>query len=105
MRESEMVSAGSGPMKYIGRDRDGMAICLEIDGDGVIRKRAFYPSTLQPMWQKMQPRSCWKDVLHTDEIEFEKEERQAAESRRIARRAARKSKRSNKIKRKTAVAA
>jgi hypothetical protein len=91
---------GTPPMQFI-RWRDGVAECLLIDDDGILRLRFVYPQYLQPMRQSLQPRTCWSETRQIDVMEIEAEERRAAEIRRLERRASKKSKRSNKLKRRT----
>lgn len=96
----EMVKADAGsPMRFLGVGADGMAKCVFVDDDGVIRHRFVYPSTLRSMRDVFQLRTCWRETNGFDLVEIESEERAAAEARRRQRRAARKAKPSRKIKR------
>lgn len=102
----EMVKAGaSPPMRFVELCDDGMARCLLIDDDGVVQDRFIYFRQLRPMREVFQPRTCWKETGQFDLIEIEREERAAAESRRLQRRAARKARPSNKLKRRAPVMA
>lgn len=95
---------GTDPMRVV-QIVDGVAECLVIDGDGVIRRHFHYAKGLRPMREVFQPRTCWKETNSFDLLEIEREERAAAEARRQQRRTARKAKRSSKIKRGARVAA
>ncbi|KIZ41440.1 MULTISPECIES: hypothetical protein [Rhodopseudomonas] len=100
LRSGEMVKGDAGPpMRFLGIDPDGMARCLVVDDDGVIRHCTVYPNNLRAMRDVFRPRTCWRETNSFDLVEIEKEERAAAESRRLQRKSARKAKRSNKIKR------
>ncbi len=92
-------------MRLVEIAADGMATCLLIDLEGIVRERFVYFSHLKPMREALQPRCCWPESGHLDLIEIEREERAAAEVRRLQRRAARKAKPSNKAFRRNPVAA
>lgn len=92
-------------MRFVEIAADGIAKCLFIDNDGFVQDRFIYFSHLKPMRDALQPRSRWPESGHLDLIEIEREERAAAEARRLQRRAARKAKRSNKLTRRVMVPA
>lgn len=95
-----MVKAeGGDQMLMLRQNGDGTADCRRIDGDGVIRQEVYFLSSLRPMREVFQTKSCWPQTNGTDLLEIEKEERAAADARRAQRKASRKAKRSNKIKR------
>jgi hypothetical protein len=85
-------------MMLIGVDR-GIADCVFVDGNGVIRRRHYFADQLTPLWLSLSPKSTWPQISQLDIIEIEKEEREAKAARKAGRRAARKSRRSNKTKR------
>jgi hypothetical protein len=89
---------GSQPLKVVDL-HNYIAECVYIDDDGVLRRRFREVGALSPLWLSLQPRSFWPDVNQFDLYAIEQEERAAAEARRIQRKAAKKSKRSNKIRR------
>jgi uncharacterized protein YodC (DUF2158 family) len=95
-----MVRAdGGGPlMKIIDTDR-GEARCIWFDQRGAVHVRRFDMDRLNPFWLSTGPKSLWPDITQIDLIAIEKEEREAAESRKAGRKAARKQRRSNKTKR------
>lgn len=92
---------GSAPMKVIDIS-EGVAECIWIDGAGKICRRFHDVDQLTPFWMSLGPKSLWPDITQIDLIEIEKEERQAAADRKASRKAAKKSRRSNKIKSRTA---
>lgn len=97
VRAGEMViGAGGTPMKLLRIAADGVAECIVIDHDGRLYRRFSYARSLRPVREMMQPRTCWAETRQVDLIAIEKEERAAAEARRLQRKAARKAKRSNK---------
>ena len=103
IQTGDMVKGdGTPPMRLLRIAADGVAECLVIDADGVIRRHFHYAKHLRPMREVFQPRTCWKETNSSDLFEIEREERAAAETRRLKRRAARKAKRSNKVKRSVA---
>lgn len=100
LRVGEMVKGdGTPPMRLLRIASDGVAECLVVDGDGVIRRHFHFANGLRPMREVFQPRTCWRETNGFDLIEIEREELAAAESRRLQRKSARKAKPSNKIKR------
>lgn len=102
----DMVKAdGSPPMRFIEICEDGMARCLLVDDDGLVQNRFVYFRHLRPMRVVFQPRTCWKETNGFDLVEIEREERAAAEARRLQRRASRRTKRSMRIKRRAPVMA
>jgi hypothetical protein len=95
----QMVRAGSSqPMKVIGVT-DGIAKCILVDSNGIIRRRFHHIDQLSPLWLSLQPRSLWPETTHIDILAIDQEERAAAASKKERQRLAKKSKRSNKIKR------
>lgn len=99
-----MVRHGGGPVMKVADVFNGMVRCIMFDGRGQIRQRFFYEDQLTPLWLTLQPRSLWPDPGQLDLIEIEREERAAAEQRRLAKRASKVSHRSNKIKRRKTAA-
>ena len=89
---------GSAAMKVI-NITNGIAECWWIDGSGSVRTRFHDVSQLTPMWMSLGPKSLWPEVTQLDLIEIEKEEQAAVEDRKARKKAAVKSKRSNKAKR------
>jgi uncharacterized protein YodC (DUF2158 family) len=100
MRINSAVRASGTPiMKLVAFRPGGTALCVWVNGDGIVKRRAFDLDVLFPFWETLSPRCLWPEVNQFDLLEIEKEERVAAESRRAERRVARKSRRSRKIKR------
>jgi hypothetical protein len=95
---------GTAPMRLLRIASDGIAECLVVDGDGIIRRHFHHARNLRAMRDVFQPRTCWPETSSFDLVDIEKEELAAALSRRLQRNTARKAKRSNKIKRKSPVA-
>ncbi|MCA6103938.1 hypothetical protein [Bradyrhizobium australafricanum] len=94
-----MVRAGnSAPMLIVEQD-GGTATCVFVDSNGSIRKRSCFLDQLTPLWLSLSPKTTWPDTSQIDQISIEKEEREAAAARKVARQAARKARRSNRIKR------
>lgn len=90
-----VLGEGATPMRLV-RIADGVAECIVVDLDGRIRRRFHEAKHLRPVREMMQPRTCWTDTNHVDVVAIEQEERAAAESRRLQRRAARQAKRVTK---------
>jgi hypothetical protein len=103
IRIGDMVRAAGPPMKLVGFAADGSARCLLIDQDGAIRYRYHDLKHLMPMWQSLQPRCLWPETGQLDLLEIDKEERAAQAARAAERKAAKKSRPSNKLKRRALV--
>ncbi len=94
-----MVRAGgSQPMKVVGISGD-VVECVLVDGNGIIRRRYHSADQLSPLWLSLQPKSLWPEITQLDVMAIAREEREATEAKKAERRAAKKSRRSNKIKR------
>ncbi|WP_246783594.1 hypothetical protein [Bradyrhizobium sp. CCBAU 21365] len=85
-------------MKIIDQSH-GEAQCVWFDNRGTVHRRSFDVDSLAPLRLVVSPRSTWPEITQIDVIQIEKEQRDVAASRRSARAAARKSRRSNRIKR------
>jgi uncharacterized protein YodC (DUF2158 family) len=105
IRSGQMVRAGgSPPMLLSNVDADGQAECLVIDSRGGIRHRFFHVDQLVPLWLSLQPKSLWPEITQVDLIANQREEMLELHAKEERRRAARKSKRSRKVKRKPVAA-
>jgi hypothetical protein len=94
-----MVRAGSSaPMLIVSTDR-GVALCVFVDGNGIIRERHHHVDQLTPLWLSLSPKTTWPESGNLDLVAIEREEREARASRKASQKAARKARRSNKIRR------
>ncbi|PSO30218.1 hypothetical protein C7G41_19450 [Bradyrhizobium sp. MOS002] len=76
-----------------------MAICVFIDGNGIIRERSHPYEQLTPLWLSLSPKTTWPETSRFDVAAIEREEAEAKAARKAGKKIARKSRRSNKIKR------
>jgi hypothetical protein len=105
MNIGTMVRSGaSEPMKILGFHGE-VAECVQVDGNGFIRRRYHPIRQLTPMVNSLQPRSLWPEITRLDQVANDREERRALAQKEAARKAKKKAKRSNKIRRRGSEAA
>ncbi|MBR0945960.1 hypothetical protein [Bradyrhizobium liaoningense] len=99
MQIGDMVRAYGPPMKLVSVQH-GVAKCLLVDYDGIIRYRFHHIDEITPMRLSLQPRSLWPTVTHVDLIEVAEEERRSRAAKKASRRLTNRAKRrSRRIKR------
>lgn len=94
-----MVRAGGSPPMLVVGVESGIALCVFVDGNGIIRQRSHPVKNLTPLWLSLSPKTTWPESGNLDEVAIEKEEREARAARKASQKAARKARRSNRIKR------